>query len=410
MKISSVILACSACANVVLVGAIVHGVSREESAARARRLQPSVAKVVTPSPAAGADRGWSEVNAQNVKDQADKLRAEGFPPSMIRAIIAAQIRAGFADRRKAIEVAQGEQPFWRPTTPDPNAAAALRALAMEEQKAIKDVLGNDPVNSPAAALRRQFPNFSEETIDQIAAIRERYDEQRMGLYNAMRGPGSLLPDEQAKIDALDKAMHGEIAAVLTPRELEDYDLRTTNTANQLRYELVAFDATEQEFRALYKLKSAFDEQWGSYRGGGSEEQMRARSEAQKQLNDQIKVALGPERFAEYQRATDYNYRQTTQLIARLNLPPETANHLYTIQKEFEQRRSDLYRGGSGPPGSPAFERIVQQTTALQSEALARVTPVLGSAQFVDAYKQYGGSWLTNMVPRPPVNRPPPPKS
>ena len=139
--------------------------------------------------------------------------------------------------------------------------------------------------------------------------------------------------------------------------------------------------------------------------------MRARSEAQKVLNEQIKTAIGPERFTEYQRATDYNYRQTTQLVARLNLPPETANNLYTIQKEFEGRRSDMYRANSarGPDAAAAFEKMTAQGTALQQEAIARVIPVLGNAKNVDAYKQYGGSWITNMVPRPPP-RPSPPKS
>jgi hypothetical protein len=175
--------------------------------------------------------------------------------------------------------------------------------------------------------------------------------------------------------------------------------------------LVAFNATEQEFRALFKLKSAFDDQFGNYRGGASEEQMRARSEAQKQLNEQIKVALGPERYTEYQRAIDYNYRQTTQLMARLNLPAETANTLYAIQKEFEQRRNDLFRS-SGPPGTPGWDNLIQQATALQQEAVGRIAPVLGTTQHVDAYKQYGGSWITNLVPRPPPPsaRPPPSKS
>jgi hypothetical protein len=338
-----------------------------------------------------------------LKEQAEKLRADGFPPTMIRGIIAAQIRAGFAARRKAIE-AQGERPFWQQASQDPATQAALRGLMLEEQKAIKDLLGPDPIHGPEASLRRQFPHFSDDTVAQLAGIRERYDQQRMELYSGNRGMGGLLPDEQAKYDAFEKAMRAEIRTVLSPSDFEDYELRTSNTANQLRYELVAFNASEQEFRTLYKLKSAFDEQYGTNRGGMNEEQMRTRNEAQKQHSEQIKLALGLERFSEYQRATDYNYRQTTQLVARLNLPAETANMLYTIQKDFDQRRNDLYRGGSARPGSPEWDTLVQQAGALQQQAIARITPVLGSAQHVEAYKQYGGSWLSNMVPQPP--RPP----
>lgn len=400
MKISSVIIAGSAVANVVLVSAVLIGVVRpsppESDTARVTR-EPVVSAAPTARDAANA---WSELQSDNLKEQADKLSADGFPPTMIRAIITARIRAGFAAQRKAIE-AQGERPFWQQAGQDPATQAALRALMLEEQKAIKDLLGPDPINGPEAALRRQFPQFSEETIAQLAAIRERYDQQRMELYSGNRGMGGLLPDEQAKNEALEKAMRAEIRSVLSPADLEDYELRTSNTANQLRYELVAFNANEQEFRTLYKLKSAFDEQYGINRGGMTEEQMRARSEGQKQHVEQIKIALGLERFAEYQRATDYNYRQTTQLVARLNLPSDTANTLYTIQKDFEQRRNDLYRGGGARPGSPEWDTLAQQASALQQQAIARITPVLGTAQHVEAYKQYGGSWLSNMVPRPP---------
>ena len=56
---------------------------------------------------------------------------------------------------------------------------------------------------------------------------------------------------------------------------------------------------------------------------------------------------GAERFEQYQRATDYSFRQTTQLVARLQLPPDTAQKLYAVQKEFEQRRNELYRSGTG---------------------------------------------------------------
>lgn len=401
MKISALVLAGSLLANAALIGLLIAGAVNRPAPIPAPASTSAPAAV---RPAATAAELWAEIHSGDLRTQIEKLQADGFPPSMIRAIVAAQVRKQFAERRKALETAQGELPFWKSATPDPSAQAALRDLWRDEQKAVKELLGDDPENSAVARLRRQFPNFSPESVEQLSAIRERYDEKRMELYTNLRGIGGMLPDEQAKIDALDKAMHAEIASVLTPPELEEYDLRTSNTANQLRHNLVAFDATEQEFRTLYKLQSAFDEQHRLMRGLVSDEQMRARSEAQRQLNDQIKAALGAERYEQYQRATDYNYRQTTQLVARLELPPDTADKLYVVQKEFEQRRGEIYRSGASPSSAPAIE----QAKALQQEAISRVTPILGSPSRVEAYKEYGGSWITNMVPRSPPR--PAPKS
>jgi hypothetical protein len=396
MKISSVFLAGSLAANVALVAVFIAGTTQHPEPAVVRAAP--VPSSPRPSDAAAiAAESWKELQSDDLRAQAEKLRADGFPPSMIRAIVGAQIHASFAARRKALENAQADRPFWK-STADPASQAALRALWREEQKAIKDVLGPDPENSITANLHRQFPQFPADTIDQIAAIRERYDQQRADIYSNFRG--GLLPDEQAKVDALEKAMRADMAAVLTPQQLEDYELRTSNTANQLRYSLTAFNATEQEFRTLYSLQKAFDDQWGMMRGGMSEDQQRARNEAQKQLTEQIKGALGADRYADYQRATDYNYRQTTQLVARLNLPPETANSLYAAQKEFEQRRNDMYRNSAGA-GAAAFENVAEQAKNLQQEAIARVTQILGDATRVNDYKQYGGSWIQNMIPRSP---------
>jgi hypothetical protein len=60
---------------------------------------------------------------------------------------------------------------------------------------------------------------------------------------------------------------------------------------------------------------------------------------------------------------------------------------------------DIYRSTASP------EERTQQFTALEQEAIARITPLLGSASGVEAYKQYGGSWLQSMVPRPIPPRP-----
>ena len=188
--------------------------------------------------------------------------------------------------------------------------------------------------------------------------------------------------------------------MLTPEEFDNYDLRTSNTANHLCYLLADFNTTEAEFRALYKLQSAFDDQ---YRYGGvmTQEQQRARMDAQKRLNDDISAALGPQRYADYQRASDYNYRQTNQLISRLNLPPETATTLYALQKDIEERRNAIYRDSTPETRS----QTTDQVTALANEATTRINAIFGGNKTAtDAYKQYGGSWLTNLVPR---SAPPP---
>jgi hypothetical protein len=349
---------------------------------------------VAPAPAPAARDIWVGLKAGDLAAQRDILQAEGFPAAAIRALLGAQLRERFAARRKAIEADMPEQPYWRNSVPDPHTQAQLRALMTEEQKALRELLGPDPINSHAARLRREFPQIAAEKIDLIAGIRERYDELRQDIYGPTRG--SLTPSEREKVNQLEQAMQREIAAVLTPDERENYELRTSNTANQLRFTLAEFNTTEAEFRALFRLQSAFDEQHRYVGGGQTPEQQRTRSDAYKKLNEDIAATLGVARYAEYQRATDYNFRQTNTLVSRLNLPPETAMSLYAVQKDVEERRNALYRSGS--PAQPATR---EQLSALASEAAARITTVLGGNKTAtELYKQHGGSWLTSLVPRP----------
>ncbi len=73
------------------------------------------------------------------------------------------------------------------------------------------------------------------------------------------------------------------STVLTPAEWKNYNFRLSNTANSIRHSLSNFEPSEAEFRAIYDLRSAFEENH-AFVGSSSPNQMRVRMEAQKQLN------------------------------------------------------------------------------------------------------------------------------
>lgn len=399
---AKILLGASALLNLALAVVLLSGTWSNRPAA------------VTPSPvdaaqAAAADARaqtaamWSTLQTDDLPALIAHLRSAGFPPNMIRAIIAAQLREQFAARRKAIE-GTPNQAYWKNATFDPKQQQALRELSREQDKILRDLLGPDADANDGWNLAyrdRGLSGLPAAKADQIRQILRDFDQQRQDLYSSIAMGGGMIsfgPADRDKMKAIDSAQRAEIAKVLTPAELENYELMASNTAQSLRYQLSAFNATEDEFRALYKLQQDFEDKVGGQMYGmPSPEQMRARSDAQKQLNQQIELALGTQRYADYQRATDYNYRQTTLLVARMELPPDTANQLYTIQKDYQQRAMETRMNAMSSGGDTA-----QELTALQQEAIAKVTPILGSDKAVDAYKQYGGNWITNMVPRAPM--------
>jgi hypothetical protein len=400
-KILPLILVLSLAANAALAYLMIRGAAVASVGEAPKAI---VAPAGSSAPAAPATpkidtEAWAATKPEQLPGLVADLRAAGFPKDMIRAIVGAIIGEQFAARRKALDPDGEKRAFWKDRSVDPQYQAAQTQLWRDQQKALRDALGADAETDDPLTLARQrqrFGNLSPEKMSDAQAVIRDFDDKRQSVYAS----GVYTQTEREKIAELDKQQRAALAQVLSPTELEDYDLRSSNTARTLRTELVAFNPTEEEFRLIYKMRQPFDEQFNPMMDSGlpSQEEMTRRSKAQKALNDEIKAALGAIRGPEFEVATDYNYRRTSQVIARLELPPETTKQVWDTQKEFQQRAMDIRRAAQNQADRTA------QLTALQQEAVAKLGTMLGGNRGVEAYRQYGGTWLQNLVPQP---RPPP---
>jgi hypothetical protein len=330
--------------------------------------------------------GWQSLALDDLAKERDRLRAEGFPPDTIRAIIAAQIAERDKERWHALET-NSNGPFWKSTTLDPKQLGASRELSRQERAEVEILLGRDPDGSPMAELERRLPQLSAEKRDRVAEIIERYADKS----NILSGSsaGGFTGDE---FRAIAKSKDAEIEAVLTPAEFKEYEVRIGDTANQLANQLGAFNPTEDEFRAVVQIRDAFVDQL-AYKPNSNAADWHARQDAEKRMNDQIAAVLGADRYAEYQRATDYSYQQTKSLVDRLGLPNQAATDLYNLQKEFQSRM----REANGAVGNS-----LERARAFQAEAAEKVTAILGGDPKTTAlYQQYGGAWLRSLAPAQP---------
>lgn len=389
-----VLLAGSLGLNAALVVTLLLGLAPSAPAPVAAPPAPE-RPLAAVTPAIDAET-WKGLATGALPDLVARLRREGFPPEVIRAIAGSQINQHFAARRKALDPAGDSRPFWKDQGHDVSYQVALRQLFREQRAALREVLGADAEpNDPLTDLyrNRSFTYLPAEKAVDLRQLLQEFDERRADAYS-----GGV--NDRTKINAVEKEQAEAIAALLTPDELREYKLRSGNTANSLRDLLSAFDPTEEEFRALFQLREPIDEKYGGSQGMlPSDAIMRERGEAERAANAQFKATLPPDRAAAFDRATDFNYRRTSQFIARLDLPPETTDRVWQAQKQFEQRRNDIYRTATP-------EQRATMLPALQREALAAVAPLIGGERNLDAYKQYGGSWLQSLVPapRPPTKR------
>lgn len=402
MKLRPLIVALSLAANVALLFAIAQRSPRwadfftshtttPEAAANAAKASADP----TPKPDVLAQDTWPNLSTGDMQAVVARLRAEGFPPNLQRAIISALIAQQFADRHHALAELIKAQPWW--TSFNSAASAKIMAtrqqLQRDEKDAIDALLGANS-GTTAYAHAQQVRKFGELPAEKLSTLNQ-IDSDYNDLINEVRrnAQGILLKEDRDKIAYLEKEKRDDITKVLTPDELFEYDLRSSPTASSLRTQLAAFSPTEAEFRAIFKAQQAFDAQYG---GGSFEmmtaEQRRARAQDQAKLTEQIQPLLTPERFDEYKLKTDPQYIQANALVTRLQLPPTATMDIVTVQKDIS-KRAETIRGDR----SISAEQRSTQLNALGREAEVRLTPILGDSG-LSAYKQSSGGWI-NMLQR-----------
>jgi hypothetical protein len=403
MKPLALILALSIAANAALAILFVRSnAGRSQTSAQAGSVQGSDRKAgdVTKGSAgtvtiAGVDaKTWNNLQTGDVKVLADRLRAAGFPPAVVRAVIAALVDEKYAAQRKALLAKQDETPYWQRSSfgYDSKLMSALRELNKEERNELKGLLGSDGLPNSDERLawqRRQFGDLSTDKAEQMQAIMSDYGELRSDIYT--KANGVMLSEDREKIALLEKEQRADLAAVLTPQELENYELRSSTTANQIRSQLSIFKPTESEFRALFQATRAAEAQYGSLTNAGPTNQEQA-TKLRESILAGLQSQLSPERFAELKQATDPKYQMTNRLVARLELPASAAVEVVEIQQDVQKRVATIRRDTT-----LSAEQRNAQLAELSQEATSKVSTTL-TPRGLEAYKNYGGYWLQNINP------------
>jgi len=335
-----------------------------------------------------------------------QLRAAGFPPPILRALVHARIAARFTPRLQALKARSPKVPYWQ--TPswynadlDRSSRAEQRAIYREIADNVKALLGDDPQGLPAYERERRarsYGNLPAAKIAEIEAINRDYNEISAMVREGTQGV--ILAEDREKLRLLETEKRADLVRLLTPAELDEYDRRNSPAAAEIRNKLRYFEATEAEFIALYQAQRDFDARYG--RDNLSGVQADQRKAALPELAQQIATALGAERFAIYDIQTDGNYFATRSLMPEIGLPEATADELVRVQRSINRRAESI----RADPSLTTAQRS-GQLAALASEGTASVTPLLGSADNLVKYKRYSaGDWLNRLIQESsPVTKP-----
>jgi hypothetical protein len=325
---------------------------------------------------------WRDVESPDYKAYIANLRAIQCPDQTIRDIITARINKRTASQRAAIRRGGEEFVYWKPDVEYTDYYPKLRqerALEWDKGALLKELFGFDP-NEQARRdagtyeyMEWQYDFLTGDKREKAREIQERYVDQGRELKSA----GSSDPEVQRKVRELYDKRLVELATVLSPEEVEEYDLCSSSLSESMRSSLDGFHPTPDEFRKLYRIKKNLK----SDGDGGS----RSEDDAA------IREVLGEQRFAQYRRVQDYSYRELYRFSQARDLPADTADKVWELKTLTENALNDLRRDARLSPEERTA--LIRQNAEQAEEALVKI---LGNKKNLATYARWGGSWIQRL--------------
>lgn len=333
---------------------------------------------------------WASLESTNYTTYIQNLRAIGCPEETIRDIIIADVAKLYAQQRARIWSAAESIPFWKSgDSLNAQMRQELRRLEGEQRSLIRELLGTDldshverySMEPPLRPVDLAFLPADKQIRLREIIQRSRRDQQ--GFRDRVGTVWTELDNQQFR--DLQNAEDAEIRAALSPQEYAEYELRESDLSAELREQLRGLNLTEAEFRRVFRARRAYAQ---VEQTAGVDEMPGVRTQADQALEQELRDALGADRWDQYQRAQEPSYQTLTKLAERLNMPATVADqayqYLHAAQAAMEKVMDD-------PSVNESVREAMLQT--MSEEAGVGLKNILGP----DGYSLFLGSggkeWL-----------------
>jgi len=345
------------------------------------------------------------INADNVETLRDFLRAAGFSDDIVRAVVQMRLWKSYEARFKALNPPPDpNQLWWKDDRNRQNRWGGMTKAQREEsrrlQREVRDeaerLLGPDTNENRWQDQRLSF--LSADKRKALQQVQQDYQELIGEVQQDTQG--FRLPSDAAKLRYLQEEQKRDIEALMTPEERQAYELRMSPSAQQLRWKMTQYDASEQEYLTIFPLQKAFDEKYNKqnndmfgYADPGERDQnyWKERQKAEKELQDQIKGVIGEQRYVESIRRQENDYQQLEAATRRLDLPADTPARLFSLR---DSAASSVRQIADNP--SLSYDQKKAALTALASQTRDQVRASLGAEGAEAYFKNNGMDWLKEL--------------
>jgi hypothetical protein len=357
-----------------------------------------------PAAASGTNQfRWSQLESEDYRTYIARLRSIGCPEQTIRDLIIADIDKLLAPRAQAIVPYRPDLKYWQPEEQElwnnydtREWERQQRSLDYEKRDVVRELLGVDLVGERLRQqgredyYSRRLGFLPETKRAQVRTILDKYGDQELALREKeWEERESLSPEDRAQLRRIRQERQGELAGVLTPGELQQYDLWLGYTASKVREATYGMEATEDEFLKVYSLRKPFDDQWNPEEVDLADPATRARwQQASVELESKIQQTLGEPRYALYQRGQDPDFRALNALAARYQLGSNAVPEAYAYKKMAQEARQVV---ASNPSLTPEQQEQALKEIASETERVVKET--LGDRAYNSLLRRGNGRWI-----------------
>jgi hypothetical protein len=399
-------LAVSLMGNLVL--AAVWMVVRQGSTARtdapsSSMSPPAISHPAKPSPTTTETPGtvtpWRLIESADYRQYIANLRAVGCPDWLIRDIIVAAIDDSYQQKTKPDPVsfapwlgADQRRQISR------NQSAKRFALRQEKRALVKSLLGyewdsqaNDVWNLDLlTSLTLGF--LPDDKVSTVLFLKDKYTEAAQ----AIREDANyiLLDEDRARLRSLYAGLEADLSRQLDASELDELQLRAQH--DFLLFYDINFDGvtiSQDELRELVRMSKPYKDmaqnEFIPDRPPPDAEQARQKAA----FEAQVKSLLGPKRFADYQRAQDFNFRETLVFTRQNQLPQTAAISVYEARRNADGQAAEIQKDANLSP-----EERTTALAVLKAATMNTISSALGS--HFNNYLNGPGRWL-NALAQPP---------
>ena len=283
--------------------------------------------------------------------------------------------------------------WWRMARVAPKPSVTPPGVVEREPRVKPSAVSGESRTDPAPKTRPPPALTPAEKAARIEKINRDYDEVRLKTSADYSAAGASFPGGLnaflRQLALLEREKHADLATVLSPAELEDYEMRETAAGQLVQKLLGDTAATDAQRRAVFRLQRAFEDQF-ALTFDVTPPALLQRETARHALQEQIHAVLGDALFGAWLQGEGGEYAQFTKFAAAQGLPLEAPLQLWRAKNEFTRRRLEINAQNSERRMSPEQMRAAQAALTQQTEA--RVLAIIGQGAMQTARTEVLG-WL-----------------